>query len=225
MKPAPLLAAVAGVVTVVGLVVGLLVGQPVLGLLAGLVVGVAIALWVRRSAVAIVLRRVGAEPASAAEFARYHNLVESLSASSGVPKPALYVRRDDQPNALTVGLSARQSALVATTGLLERLGRIELEGVVAHELSHIRRGDVAVATLAAVLVPVPSWRWRLAGARRENLADLAGVSLTRYPPGLLGALEIVHAASPAAAPASTAHLWLAPSPDTLEERIATLREL
>ena len=181
-------------------------------------------LWLWRSAVRIVLERVGAEPAGDAEFARYHNLVESLSASGGVPKPALYVRRDEQPNAMTVGRSARDAALVVTTGLLERLGRVELEGVLARELSHLRQDGLAKATFAAV-VPVASVRSRLVGERREELADLAGVALTRYPPGLLGALEVVRTASPSAAPASTAHLWLAPSPDTLEERIATLREL
>src|SRR5438045_5684360 len=99
------------------------------------------------------------------------------------------------------------------------MNRIELEGVLAHELSHVKSSDVLVSTLAVTLVGLPSLVlvplfapvMQLAiSRRRESLADANGVELTRYPPGLISALEklkgdttVVHSASKA-----TAHLWI-----------------
>jgi Zn-dependent protease with chaperone function len=97
---------------------------------------------------------------------------------------------------MVVGRRHDDAALVVTSGLLNLLDRIELEAVVAHELAHIKRLDVASAALASsgigtLLHALGGQRatvWLL-GSDREIRADLAGVATTRYPPGLLSALE------------------------------------
>ena len=68
----------------------------------------------------------------------YHNLVEGLCIASGLPKPRLYIIDDDAPNAFATGRNPKHAAIAVTTGLLEKMNRVELEGVLAHELSHIR---------------------------------------------------------------------------------------
>ena len=136
------------------------------------------------------------------------------------------------------------NALIVSAPLLESLSRIELEGVVAQQLSQIHDGSTSLATLVAALratAPFGSVLGsRLTAASepdRQLLADLAGVRLTRYPPGLASALDAIGAGSTeiAAADAATAALWLtdplvsgAPEVDgsaSLDVRVATLREL
>jgi len=227
-------------------------------------------------------------------YARLHNLVEGLCIAAGLPKPRVYVIDDPAPNAFATGRNPKHAAVAVTTGLLEKMNRIELEGVLAHELSHVKNYDILTSTLAVTFVGVVTlmadfalrFTWwggprqsdhdndSGAGAgivvavfgfallllaplvgrvmqaavsrRREALADFSGVQLTRYPPGLLAALEklrddttVVHSGSRA-----TAHLWiespLARTPDQgrlawlnrlfdthppLEERIQALKEL
>jgi heat shock protein HtpX len=225
--------------------------------------------------------------------ARLHNLVEGLCIAGGLPKPRVYVIEDPAPNAFATGRDPRHAAVAVTTGLLARLDRVELEGVLAHELSHIKNHDILVSTLAVTLVGVVAlladvslrYLWwggprhrddRSEGGggpkvvlaalgfvlllvaplvarvmqaavsrQREALADVAGVALTRYPPGLISALEklrddttVVHSGSRA-----TAHLWIESPIDRsgegrhawlnrrfdthppLDERIEALREL
>ena len=241
----------------------------------------------------VALRMSHAKPADPVEFARLHNIVEGLCIAAGLPKPGLYVIDDDAPNAFATGRNPRHAALAVTTGLLAKMSRIELEGVLAHELSHVKNYDILVSTLAVTMVGIVAllsdWAFRFiwwgggrrsrrdgdgggAGAvialvgfatlilmpivarlmqfavsrRREALADVSAVGLTRYPPGLIAALEklkaddtVVHSGSRA-----TAHLWIeAPVARTesegklawvgrlfnthppLDERIAALRDL
>ena len=242
---------------------------------------------------AIALRMSHARPADPVTHARLHNLVEGLCIGAGLPKPGVYVVDDPAPNAFATGRDPQHAAVAVTTGLLDRLNRVELEGVLAHELSHVKNRDTLLSTLAVTLVGVVMllgdvalrFLWwggprhrddRRGGSgpaailgvlglvllvaaplvgrlmqlavsrRRETLADVSAVALTRYPPGLISALEklrddrtVVHSASRA-----TAHLWIE-SPiarvasegrgawlnrlfDThppLEERITALEEL
>ncbi|MFN0090388.1 MAG: M48 family metallopeptidase [Acidimicrobiales bacterium] len=252
--------------------------------------------WVgywKSDSIALAVSR--AKPATVEEYARLHNLVEGLCIASGLPKPRLYVVHDDAPNAFATGRNPQHAAIAVTTGLLQKLNRVELEGVLAHELSHIKNYDILVSTLAVTMVGIIalvadlSFRFMFwggiggrrrdndsnnnpAGAilvvvglvllivapivakvmqlavsrRREALADFSGVEMTRYPPGLISALEklkadstVVHSSSRA-----TAHLWIEePTPQSkeqgrlswlnrlfathppLDERIAALREL
>ena len=71
-----------------------------------------------------------------------------------MPKPRLYIVDDPAPNAFSTGRNPKHAAVAATTGLLEKMNRVELEGVLAHELSHIRNYDVLVMTLAVTMVGI-----------------------------------------------------------------------
>ncbi|HVL05003.1 MAG TPA: M48 family metallopeptidase [Acidimicrobiales bacterium] len=281
-------------VVAVGWVVDLLFGFGLAGVVVALVLAAAtsaVGYWKSDS---LALAMSHARPADPTTYARLHNLVEGLCIAAGLPKPRVYVIEDDAPNAFATGRNPRHAAVAVTTGLLEKLNRIELEGVLAHELSHVKNYDILVSTLAVTLVGVVAlvadfslrFLWwggprhrddkspggagasavlavlgfvllllapvaaRLMQAtisrRREALADVSGVALTRYPPGLISALEklrddttVVHSSSRA-----TAHLWvespLARTPEEgklswlnrlfdthppLEERIQALKEL
>jgi len=100
----------------------------------------------------IALASVGAQPASQSEFRRYHDLVEGMCLASGMPKPKLYIMQDPQINAFATGKDPKQSVICVTTGALEKLDKRELEGVIAHEMSHIANYDIRFMTLVAVLV-------------------------------------------------------------------------
>jgi heat shock protein HtpX len=286
---------IAGFVVVVGLVgfaFGLLIGNGVAATIVALVIAGALAFTSYWKADKIALAVSRAKPADPQEFARLHNLVEGLCLASGLPKPGVYVVDDPAPNAFATGRNPRHAAIAVTTGLLEKLNRVELEGVVAHELSHIRNYDILVSTLAVtmvgsiallsdlsirtmwwnggrvsregdhnnssnplalvgfallILAPLAARAMQAAVSRqRETLADVSACQMTRYPPGLISALEklqadttVTHSASTA-----TAHLWieqplsgvgdsgkmrathrLFDTHPPLEERIALLREL
>ena len=194
-----------------------------------------------------------AKPADPQQYARLYNLVEGLCIASGLPMPRLYIIEDDAPNAFSTGRNPKHAAVAVTTGLLAKMNRVELEGVLAHELSHIRNYDILVMTLTVTMVgiiallsdfflrflwfdrndnnqnnplgvllsifgfvllifaPIIAYVMQFAvSRRREYLADASGAQLTRYPPGLISALEklkddqtSIHSASKA-----TAHLWI-----------------
>ena len=94
----------------------------------------------------------GAKPAGESEHPELHNLVENLSITAGLPKPRVYIIDDPAPNAFATGRDPKHAAVAVTTGLLQVLEKSELEGVVAHELSHIGNRDILVSTVAVVLV-------------------------------------------------------------------------
>jgi heat shock protein HtpX len=100
----------------------------------------------------IALAASRAKPADGPEYARYHNLVEGLCIAAGLPKPRLYVVDDPAPNAFATGRNPQHAALAVTTGLLAIMNRVELEGVLAHELSHVRNYDILVSTIAVTAV-------------------------------------------------------------------------
>ena len=287
-----LIAAFVGLVVAVGAAVGILVGYGIAGTLIalGLAGAMAFASYWKSDAVALAMSR--ARPADPETYKRLHNLVEGLCIASGLPKPRVYIIDDPAPNAFATGRNPRHAAIAVTTGLLEQMNRVELEGVLAHELSHIRNYDILVSTLAVTMVGAVAiladvtirmmwWnggRQRRSGdhddgnnplafvgfallilaplfaklmqatisRRREALADVSACQMTRYPPGLISALEKLQADSTVTHSASraTAHLWIEqPMPGVqegghlgwvnrlfnthppLEERIETLREL
>ncbi len=238
----------------------------------------------------VALAASRAKPADGPEYRRYHNLVEGLCIAAGLPKPRLYVVEDPSPNAFATGRNPKHAALAVTTGLLQMMNRVELEGVIAHELAHVKNYDILVSTVAVtavgaialisdlglrfmwfggrrdsnnnsnplgaviailalvllVLAPFIAMLMQFAVSRnRELLADASGVQLTRYPPGLISALEklktdkaVVHHATRA-----TAQLWIESPLDReeghkgsklnrafdthppLEERIRVLKEM
>jgi heat shock protein HtpX len=281
-------------VALVAFVVQYLLGFGIAGLVIALIIagGSAFGSYWKSDTIALAMSR--ARPASQEEFPRLHNLVEGICIGAGLPKPRIFVIEDAAPNAFATGRDPEHGAIAVTTGLLNMMNRVELEGVVAHELSHIKNYDTLVNTLAVTMVGVVAlladfsirFMWWGGGRsnrddrrddgglgviiaifgfilllsapligklmqmavsrRRESLADMSAVEITRYPPGLISALEklrddhtVTHSASRA-----TAHMWIE-SPlaldesegklsrfnkmfDThppIEERIAALREL
>ena len=99
----------------------------------------------------LVLRMTGAREATHQEFPDLWNVVENLSITAGLPMPRVYVVDDPAPNAFATGRDPEHAVVAATTGLLAMLERTELEGVMAHELSHIGNRDMLVMTVAVVL--------------------------------------------------------------------------
>lgn len=92
-----------------------------------------------------------ARPASREGFFDLYTVTENLAITAGLPMPRLYVIDDPAPNAFATGRDKEHAAIAVTTGLLERLDRTELEGVIAHELSHISNRDILISTIVVVL--------------------------------------------------------------------------
>ena len=125
----------------------------------------------------IVVGLTGARQAPEAEFPDLHNLVENLAITAGLPKPKVYIIEDPAPNALATGRNKEHAVVAVTSGLLFVLDRAELEGVIAHELSHIGNRDMLVSTVAVVLVGfiaivsdifLRSMLWGGKGGNRDN---------------------------------------------------------
>ena len=123
---------------------------------------------------------------------RLWNITEGLCATFGLSMPTLCMVDEGVPNACALGRDARRSVLVVTRGLLELLDPIELEGVIAHELAHVKRADNGVSCVGitlATLLGGESMLRRCVGTTREYRADVVGASTVRYPRGLLSALR------------------------------------
>ncbi len=100
----------------------------------------------------LAIASVNAKKASGTEYRQYNNIVEGLCLASGLPKPKLYVMNDQQINAFASGRDPQHAVVCVTKGALDKLSKSELEGVLAHELSHIANYDIRFMTLTAVLV-------------------------------------------------------------------------
>lgn len=243
-------------VALVGVAVGAAAGNGTSGLIIAFAMSAVFAFTSYWKSDSIALSVSRAHPADETTYKRLHNLVEGLCIASGLPKPKVYVIDDPAPNAFATGRNPRHAAIAVTTGLLDKMNRVELEGVVAHELSHIKNYDILVSTLAVTLVGTIAivtdialrMMWWNGGRvhrsgdrddrgnplaiigivllilapligkimqatvsrRRETLADVSAVRMTRYPPGLISALEKLQADSTVTHSASmaTAHMWI-----------------
>lgn len=102
----------------------------------------------------IVLSLSGARPANKKKDFRFYTVTENLALAANVPMPRVYVIEDQAPNAFATGRDPKHAAVCATRGLLEKLDRTELEGVIAHELSHVRNYDTRLMAIVAVLVGI-----------------------------------------------------------------------
>lgn len=100
----------------------------------------------------LVLRMAGAKEANRKEHFDLYTIVENLSITAGLPMPKVYIIEDSAPNAFATGRNEKHAVVAVTTGLLQILEKNELEGVIAHELSHIGNKDMLVSTIAVVLV-------------------------------------------------------------------------
>ena len=100
----------------------------------------------------IALSVSGAIPATHEQYPDLYNVVENLSITAGLPMPRVYIINDSAPNAFATGRDKEHSAVVVTSGLLQILDKSELQGVIAHELSHIGNRDILLSTVVVVLV-------------------------------------------------------------------------
>ena len=242
-RVALVLAPVALVVAVIVLVAVALIGMPWwLALALGIAVGGAnAAAFYFRSEDAAV-GRVRLRVVTSEDEPRLHNMVDGLCDSHGFRRPALALIDDGNLNALVFGRSPARATLAITTGLRDSLSRLELEGLLARELTLATHDGLPAAT---VLVPLLSVMpkgarrrvvaWFL-GHHRAVLDDFGAVRLTRYPPGLAAALDKLARASTVIAGAgpTSGHLWVATptaaglndlDSATIDERVAALREL
>ncbi len=100
----------------------------------------------------LVLATSGAKEITKEDFPEYYRVVENLTIADGLPMPKVYVMDDPSPNAFATGRDPKHAVVCATTGILERLNKSELEGVIAHELSHVKNYDIRLMAVVAVLV-------------------------------------------------------------------------
>lgn len=137
----------------------------------------------------IVLAMSGAIPIKKEDNPEIYRLVENLCITAGLPLPKIYILNESQPNAFATGRDPNHAAIAITTGLLNRLERVEIEGVIAHELSHIGNRDAllqtAIVVLAGVIVLITNLFFRMSflGGSRRNSRDEGG----------LGALMLIFA--------------------------------
>jgi heat shock protein HtpX len=131
----------------------------------------------------IVLSISKAHPASREEFFDLYTVTENLSITAGLPMPKIYVIDDPAPNAFATGRDKNHAVVCATTGLLQKLDRPELEGVIAHELSHIGNRDILLMSAVVVLVGFVSIlsniflrsMWFGGGRRRNGEGEAGGI--------------------------------------------------
>jgi heat shock protein HtpX len=124
------------------------------GLVVAVIIALAMTVGSYYASDKIVLAMSKARPVTKEEFPYLYNVVEGLTIAAGLPPPRCYVIDDTAPNAFATGRNPKNSVIVVTTGLLDKLNRVELEGVIAHEMSHIKNYDVLLQTLTVVMVGI-----------------------------------------------------------------------
>jgi heat shock protein HtpX len=158
---------------------GIATGAAILGILA-----VCGALFSLTAGTGFVLAVSGAKPADRTQYAKLHDVVEEMALAAGLPTPAVYVIEDPSPNAFATGVSPSRAAITATTGLLELMNREELEGVISHEMSHIKNYDVRliliVTTLIGFAALLASFLWRSVFFMRPRGKDAGQIILLVY---------------------------------------------
>ncbi|HOK35151.1 MAG TPA: M48 family metallopeptidase [Candidatus Pacearchaeota archaeon] len=140
----------------------------------------------------IVLSMSRARPIKKEDNPELYRIVENLCITAGLPMPKIYILDENQPNAFTTGRDQNHAVLVVTRGLLEKLERSELEGVIAHELSHIGNKDILLSTVIVILVGIVSLlsdfflRISFWGGGRRDSKDESGILMMIF--GILAAI-------------------------------------
>lgn len=142
----------------------------------------------------IVLKISGARPADRKRDFEFYTVAENMSLAAGVPMPNLYIIQDSAPNAFATGRDPEHAVICATTGLLDKLNRTELEGVIAHEMTHVTNYDIRVMSIVTVLVGtvalLADWFLRLQwyGGRRDRDNDNGAAGIIILVIGILFAI-------------------------------------
>ena len=156
-----------------------------IGSTSGAVVGLALAIvligWSYWFSDRLAIRAAGARPVSEAEAPNVYRIVRRLTGLAGMPMPAIYLSPAQQPNAFATGRNPHHAAVCVTAGILPLLDDEELEGVLAHELSHVANRDILIGSIAAALAMgitmvarIAMWGSLLGGGRRRN-SGLLGI--------------------------------------------------
>ena len=142
----------------------------------------------------LVLASTRAREVTPQEQPRLHNIVEGLSIAAGIPKPKVYLIPEQAPNAFATGRNPEHSSVAVTEGLLTTMNRVELEGVIGHELSHVVDRDILVGTVVATLVGaviliseffMRSWWWGGVRGRRGGDRGGGGIEAIIFAVGLV----------------------------------------
>jgi heat shock protein HtpX len=153
--------------------------------LGGLAIGGLIAFWSYRGGAGAILAMSGAKRIQKGDDPQLWNVVEELSIAAGVPMPGVYLIDDTAMNAFATGRDPRHASVAITTGLRDRLERAELQGVIAHEMSHVRNYDIRFAMMLAVMVGLLAlladgfrrWLWWGGGSRRSSKRGGGGAAM------------------------------------------------
>lgn len=161
----------------VGYAIGYIYSSGPVGLVIALVIAGFMTIGSYRYGDKVVLASARAREVSAEQEPRLHNVVEGLAIAAGTPKPRVYVVPEQAPNAFATGRDPDHSSIAVTQGLLDAMNRVELEGVIGHEMSHVVDRDILLGTIVATLVGavvliseffMRSWFWGGLGGRRGD---------------------------------------------------------
>lgn len=178
----------------IGYAIGLFTSSGPVGLVAALAVAVVMALASYFAGDRIVLASTRAREVTSEQEPRLHNVVEGLAIAAGIPKPRVYVVPERALNAFATGRDPEHSSIAVTQGLLEGMNRVELEGVIGHELAHVQDRDILVGTIVATLVGAAvllseffmrAWFWGGIGGRRGSDRGGGPVALVFLVVGLV----------------------------------------
>jgi heat shock protein HtpX len=170
----------------VGLLFGYIIGggsfaASLTALVVALVITGFASYWSYRYGDRVILRTSHARPVTPEEEPRLHNVVEGLAIAGGLPKPAVYVVPEKAPNAFATGRDPEHSSIAVTQGLLDMMNRVELEGVIGHEMAHVKDRDILLGTVVATLIGsvvllsefMLRWFW-WGGGRRSGSSEGGG---------------------------------------------------
>jgi heat shock protein HtpX len=169
-------------------------GSGVYGLVGAVALAVVLSLGSFFGGDRLVLASTRAREVTPQEQPRLHNIVEGLSIAAGIPMPRVYLIPEQAPNAFATGRSPEHSSVAVTEGLLATMNRVELEGVIGHELSHVVDRDILVGTVVATLVGavvliseffMRSWWWGGVRGRRGGDRSGGGVEAIIFAVGLV----------------------------------------
>jgi heat shock protein HtpX len=161
----------------VGYALGLIYASGPVGLVIALVIAGFMSIGSYRYGDKVVLASARAREVTAEQEPRLHNVVEGLAIAAGTPKPGVYIVPEQAPNAFATGRDPDHSSIAVTQGLLDTMNRVELEGVIGHEMSHVVDRDILLGTIVATLVGavvliseffMRSWFWGGVGGRRGS---------------------------------------------------------
>src|SRR5512134_3176497 len=161
----------------VGMALGYVFGTGVTGLVVALVIATVLSVSSYLYGDRLVLASSRAREVTAQDEPRLHNLVEGLAIAAGIPKPRVYVVPEQAPNAFATGRDPEHASVAVTQGLLSMMDRVELEGVIGHELARVVDRDMLLGTIVATLVGavvlmaeflMRSWWWGGLGGRRGD---------------------------------------------------------